>query len=55
MTNAYALDLTNAVITLNVPYNVEFSKDSEDKSIKEREIAVEETMSYTWIIKIPMT
>lgn len=55
VTNAYALDLTNAVVTLNVPESVEFSKDGEDKSIKERKIAVEETMSYTWIVKIPMT
>ena len=55
VTNAYALDLTNAVITLNMPDNVEFSKDGDDKSIKERKIAVEDMMSYSWIVKIPMT
>lgn len=55
VTNAYALDLLNAVITLNVPDNVEISKDGDDKRIKERKIAVEEMMSYSWIVKIPMT
>ena len=55
VTNAYALDLTNVVITLNMPDNVEFSKDGDDKSIKERKIAVEDMMSYSWIVKIPMT
>ncbi len=54
VTNAYALDLTNAVITLNMPDNVEFSKDGDDRSIKERKIAVEDMMSYSWIVKIPM-
>ena len=55
VTNGYALDLTNAVITLNVPNNVEITKGGNDRNIKEKSIAVEEENSYSWIVKIPMT
>ncbi len=55
VTNGYALDLTNAVITLNVPDNVEISSDGDKVSIKEKNITVSDTMAYSWIVKIPMT
>ena len=55
ITNAYMFDLSNAIITLNVPDNVEVTKDGDNESIKERKIAVEEMLSYSWIVNIPMT
>ncbi len=55
VTNGYALDLSNAIITLNVPNNVEISNDGDKGSIKKKTIAVSDTMAYSWIVKIPMT
>ena len=54
VTNGYFMDLPNAVISLNVPNNVEISKQGDKQSISEKSIGVEKTLSYSWIVKIPM-
>lgn len=54
ITNGYVLDLINAKISLNVPENVEISDSGSKQSIDEKIFAIEETKSYSWIVKIPM-
>lgn len=55
VTNNYSIDLATATVSLNVPTNVDVTKEGDKATIEGVHLLIGTSADYSWIVKIPMT
>lgn len=55
VTNNYSIDLSRATVVLSIPANAEVSSEGDKSTIEGVNLTLGESVSYSWIVKIPKT